>query len=202
MTFMFRGPFDRPRRVVGSAIALSRRDFLPLLAGAAGITAVSAVVGVKPAHAQGVVWKEYRRNDLGFRIEMPGVPQIETNEDQVKDVWIRSVEAEVQHGKTLLTVNCMEWKDPPNPEEHFEDFVEGMKADNMAVTRESAMVMNGFPAKEFVCQTDTANYIRREVVMDKFTIGATAFGDRSIHTDAVVKRFLDSFKLLRSAPKA
>jgi hypothetical protein len=133
---------------------------------------------------------------------MPGVPQVESKEDQVKDVWIRAMEAEVQHGQTLLTVNCVEWKDAPNPEEHFEDFAEGMKAENMAVTRETAMVMNGFPAKEFVCQTDTANYIRREVVMEKLTIGAMAFGDRGIHTDAVVKRFMESFKLLRSAPKA
>jgi hypothetical protein len=204
MTFLLKGPFDLPRRAVRSAFAttMSRRDFLPLFAGVAGVTAVSTVLTVKPALAQGNAWKEYRRNDFGFRIEMPGVPQVETKEDQVKDVWIRAIEAEVQHGQSSLTVNCIEWKDAPNPEEHFEDFVEGMKAANMAVTRESAMMMNGFQAKEFVCQTDTTNYIRREVVMEKLTIGAMVFGDRGIHTDATVKRFMESFKLLRSAPKA
>src|SRR6516225_5332195 len=55
-------------QTLASALNLSRRSFL-----AAGACAWS-VLGPKPARGQGGIWQEYRRDDVGFRIEMPGEP--------------------------------------------------------------------------------------------------------------------------------
>jgi hypothetical protein len=38
---------------------------------ARGIPAAPAVLTLRSAYAQAVAWQEYRRNDLGFRVEIP-----------------------------------------------------------------------------------------------------------------------------------
>ena len=56
---------------------MSRRALLPLIAA----TALSPALFVPSAvRAQGAVWQIYRRDDLGFEIDMPGKPKIEVEE--------------------------------------------------------------------------------------------------------------------------
>ena len=177
-----------------SSKPLSRRSIVLSLAATA-----PAVLMWKSAHAQGDVWREFRRVDLGFRIEMPGEPKFETKEDEYKDIWIRSIDAEIDYEQTTFGVSWTEWKDVQSIEKVSAAFRAGMQLAGMPVTHEMSLVMNGFPARELIRQSDTLNYIHREVIMGKQTITASALGDDSIHRSPTVRRFFDSFTLLRSA---
>jgi hypothetical protein len=172
-------------------IDLSRRGFTLLLAA----TAVASAV--KNAQAQADNWREYRRDDLGDRVEMPGEPKVETEEDEFKDVWIRSLSAEVDQDGVLLGVTWTEFKDVVAAEEAFKVFHHGLRGAGFPVTREITLVMNGFPAREIIGESDHLNFIHRVVVVDNVTIATAAFGDRGIHTSPVARRFVDSFRLLR-----
>jgi len=200
--FGFRTHFNyRSRRRDSAATAISKMPVprRTLVLGLGAVAAASAVLGVKTARAQGGVWHEFRRDDLGFRIEMPGEPKIEVEDDDYKDIWIRTTDAEVKLANMLLGAHCTEWKDVQSPEQQFGHFREGMRAAGVSVTREVPMTMNGFPAREFIREAEDLNYIHRLVVMEKLTIGVSAHGERGMHSDPIVRRFFDSFRLLRSA---
>jgi len=167
--------------------------------GVAAVAAASAVLGVKMARAQGDIWREYRREDLGFRIEMPGQPEITVEEADDKDIWIRATDAEVNRDNNLFGAHCTEWKNVQSAEEQFELIREGIRKLGMSATREVPMTMNGFPAREFIRATEDYNFIHRLVVMEKLSIAAAVHGDPNMHSDPIVRRFFESFRLLRSA---
>jgi hypothetical protein len=164
-----------------------------ILAGAAAPTALA----IKPAHGQADTWREYRRDDLGFRIEMPGEPKVEVKEDEFKDIIIRTVEADVSQGTTNFGVRCDEYAQPVSADELFVRFRHGMQLGGMGITRETSLVMNGFPAREFVRESPDLNFIRREVVVGNLTIAAMVFGERDIHMSDAARRVMASFELLR-----
>jgi hypothetical protein len=171
---------------------------MSFLAGAAASAA--AVLVSTTARAQGNTWHEFRRDDLGFRIEMPGEPKITVEEDDYKDIWIRSTDAQVHLANMLVGAYCTEWKDVQSAEQQFDLLREGMlRVGGMPATREVPTMMNGFPAREFIREAEDINYIHRLVVMEKLTIGVSAYGERGMHSDPIVRRFFDSFRLLRSA---
>ena len=173
---------------------LSRRSLMLFLAAAAS---APAVLVLKTARAQGDIWREYRRDDLGFRIEMPGEPKVEVKEDDIKDIWIRSVDVQVEHEQMLLGVHYTEYKNVVSAEEQFSVLREGLRLGTIPATREIPLVVNGFPAREFIGDSEGLNFIHRLVVVDNLTIAVDAHGDRSIHSSPTVRRLLDSFKLLR-----
>ena len=179
-------------------IGMSRRSLIFSFAAAA-----PAVLLLTSARAQGDVWREYRPADLPFRIEFPGAPKVETEENEYKDEdWIKSVDAQLDYGKqVLLGVSWMQYRHDRSIEFETRAWRKGMEVIGGPVTREEPLVMSGFPAREFISQSDNAiNSIERKVVMAKETISVSAIGDDSIHRSADVRRFFDSFKLLRSAP--
>jgi hypothetical protein len=144
------------------------------------------------------VWQEYRRTDLGFRVEMPGVPQVETEQDDLT----RSVDAHVDYEQTCFAIYWQEWSSAQIEEELDASFRERMRAAGMAVNRETCLVMSGVSAREFVHKSDDpddVNYILRHVVMGKETIAVNVIGGHGIRNSPTVRRFLDSFALLRGA---
>lgn len=179
-------------------MSLSRRSFMPLLAGAVAAAALPALAS-KRARAQGDGWREFRRDDVGFQVEMPGEPKIEVKEDEYKDIWTRTIDAQVDYEQVLFGASCTEYKQAHAADEQFRLFRESMRLNGMPVTREIALTMNGFPAREFISETDHVNFIRREVVAGNLSIAVQATGDRGIHSSPTVRRFLNSFALLRSA---
>jgi len=180
--------------VTSTRPSLSRRTFALSLAVAAPV-----VLGLASS-ALGDVWQEYRPSNLPFRVEMPGEPQLETEEDELKETWINSVVARVDYEQTTFGVTWTEWKHDKSIELMSSAFREGMRRANMAVTRETSLIVNGFPVREFIRDADGLNYIIRQIVMAKETIQVNALGTQSIHGSPTVRRFFDSFKLLRSAP--
>ena len=130
---------------------------------------------------------------------MPGEPKVEDKVDEFKDIWLRTVEAEVEYEDMTFDVQWNEWKQPLPAEEGFNTWREGMRLGGMPVTSERTFLMNGFPAREFTREADDINYVRREVVAGNLTINASVMGERAMHRSPAVSRYLDSFMLLRSA---
>jgi len=174
-------------------MTISRRRVVSLLAAAASTPTILAV----QARAQGDVWREYRRDDLGFRIEMPGEPEVEEVEDEAKDILIRSIDAQVDYEKILFGIHHTEYKNVVSAEEEFQFFREGMQKGGFPVTREAPLTIDGFPAREFICQSNDINIIQRLVVLGKFTIGVGVAGEREVHDSPLPRRFFASFQLLR-----
>src|SRR5882724_11162864 len=89
---------------LAATMTLSRRIFL-----AAGACA-SSVLGPKVVWAQGAVWQEFRRDDVGFRIEMPGMPRLRVQKGEPAENWIASTDAQVRFGNEFFDVSWTEFK--------------------------------------------------------------------------------------------
>jgi len=177
---------------------LSRRRLVSALAGAAA-TVTSLALLASAARAQAPAWREYRNAALGFRVEMPGEPKVEEQPGDANDPWIRTVEAKVELNDVLLGAHCTENRAAIPPEEQHKLQRESLVAGGMPVTREEPRTVSGVPARDFIRESDDLNYIYRMVVVGNRMIAASAFGDRSIHRNPTVRRFLDSLTLLQGA---
>ena len=175
----------------------SRRRVMSALAGAATtLTSLSALSRAAQAEAA-PAWREYRNNEMGFRVEMPGAPKVEEQNGDPGDPFIKTIDAQVELNDMLLGVHCSENRAAASAEEQYKLQREGMVAGGMPVTREEARTVSGTPARDFIRESDDINYIYRVVNVGKRTIGVSVFGERSIHGNANVRRFLDSLTLLQ-----
>jgi hypothetical protein len=57
--------------------------------------------------------------------------------------------------------------------------------------------VSGNPAREFIRESGDLNYIYRVVNVGKRTIAVSVFGEKNIHGNPNVRRFLDSLTLLQ-----
>ncbi len=112
-------PHVRPQ-ALAATMNVSRRRFL--VAGACA----SSVLGPKVARAQGGIWQEYRRNDVGFRIEMPGAPRIRVQKGDPEDNWTTSTDAQVRYEHEIFDVSWTEFKDIVSVEDEYTRFREMM----------------------------------------------------------------------------
>jgi len=176
-------------------VAWSRRRLMSVLAAAASTSAV-LMATTSPARADD--WQEYLREDLGFRIEMPGQPEVEVKEDGLDEKIVRLIDAQVydDEDNSLFGVHCTEYREPVSAEQEYRLFREGMRLGGLAVTRESALMINNIVAREFTRESDGINFVHRLLVVDRRTIGISVYGDRDIHDSREVQRFLRSFMLL------
>jgi hypothetical protein len=178
----------------------SRRRLMSVLAAVAASTSVVLIPTMAQAEEDADAWLEYRRDDLGFRVEMPGEPKVEVKEEESKGILLRSTDALVEYDdEVLLNVHCSEYRDAVSAEEEFRLFRAGMRLAGLAVTGEKARMINGVAARDFIRESDDINFIRRLVVVGNRTIAVSAHGDRDIHDSAAVRRFLDSLVLLGGA---
>jgi hypothetical protein len=173
----------------------SRRRLVSALAALAAASTVDLVSTA--AWAQAPAWKEYRNNDFGFRVEMPGAPKLDEQNGDPSDPFIRSLEAQVELNDMILGVHCTENRAAMSAEEQYKQQREGMVAGGMPVTREEARTVSGNPAREFIRESGDLNYIYRVVNVGKRTIAVSVFGEKNIHGNPTVRRFLDSLTLLQ-----
>jgi hypothetical protein len=178
------------------ALKLSRRACLQFVAA---VTLSPAVV--TRAQAQGDVWQMYRREDLGFEIEMPGKPRIEVEENQGKDdPRLRAVDAQANFEETLFGAHYEEYKQPTTSIEE-EVAAQRVAAEMMGskIVSETTFTTNGFPGVEIVfdgIMGGTDFTITRIVVAQNRRFFVSAIGPRSGKDSPSVRRFFDSFKLL------
>ena len=158
----------------------------------------------KSARARGDVWREYRPAGLHFRIEMPGKPVVETwhNEDE-DEGWITAVDADLNYEEITFGVSWTQWKKNQSVAILSNRLRKGMRRAGWPATGERRFTIDGFPAGEAIRRSDgldSLNYIERNVVMGKETLLITATRvDAGLHASPIVRRFFDSFKLLREA---
>ena len=183
-------------RLVIDNMNWSRRRVLSALAGAAAtLTSLSALS--RAAQAEAAAWREYRNAEMGFRVEMPGTPKVEEQDGDPSDPFTKSIDAQVELNDMLLGVHCTENRAAASAEDQYKLQREGMVAGGMPVTREEARTVSGNPARDFIRESGDLNYIYRVVNVGKRTIGVSVFGERNIHGNPNVRRFLDSLTLLQ-----
>src|SRR5690349_11639431 len=192
---MKRGDRTMSSGVGNGDVAWSRRTLMSVLAAAAS---TSAVLVAATSSARADEWQEYLRDDLGFRIEMPGEPEVDVKEDGLDDRIVRLIDAQVYDDEddNLFGVHCSEYRDPVSAEQEYRLFREGMRLGGLAVTRESALMIGNIVAREFTRESESINFVHRLLVADRRTIGISVYGDRDIHDSREVQRFLRSFMLL------
>jgi len=177
---------------LAATMTLSRRTFL-----AAGACA-SSVLGPKVVGAQGSVWQEFRRDDVGFRIEMPGAPRIRVQKADPVDNWITSTDAQVRLQNEFFDVSWTEFKDIVSVEDEYTRFRDLMTRAGYQIEEDIPLTPNDVPAREFIIETGNINFVRRIMAVRNFAIGIHAMGARNIRYSLTVRRFLDSFRLLRT----
>jgi len=193
-------------------MTVSRRNLFPLLTVAASVPLLPLTAARAEAE-----WSEYRRGDL-FRVDLPSAPDLTLEvtairefkggygpgmlEDlnEKKDLLVRVSIVEAHREQIHVGVYHVEYKKPVSPEEEFATLRETLRKGGFAPPREAALTVNGFPAREFACEADdNNNLIHRRIVMGRLTFRVGVTGKREIHDSPITRRFLDSFKLLRSA---
>jgi len=187
---------DRDQPPIGplalaATMTLSRRTFL-----AAG--ACASVLGPKVVWAQGSVWQEFRRDDVGFRIEMPGAPRIRVQKADPVDNWITSTDAQVRLQNEFFDVSWTEFKDIVAVEDEYTRFRDMMTRAGYRIEEDVPLILNDLPAREFIIETGNINFVRRIMAVRNVAIGIHALGARNIRYSQTVGRFLDSFRLLRT----
>jgi hypothetical protein len=173
-----------------SASSLSRRRFLLASACAFGL-------GPKLVRAQASIWQEYRRDDVGFRVEMPGAPRIRVQKGDPGDNWITSTDAQVRYQHETFDVSWTEFKDKVSVEDEYARFRDMMTRAGYQIEEDIALTQNDVPAREFIIETGNINFVRRILAVRNFAIGIHAMGARNVQYSPTVRRFLDSFRLQR-----
>ena len=171
---------------------LSRRACLALLAGSA-----TAVLNWSSVRAQADVWREFRRDDAGFRIEMPGVPTVRYDKGLPTDDWIRMIDAGVEYEQISFGLLHAEYKQARSAEAWFGGLARSGPASVFKTVVETPLTMNGFPGREIIAASAELNL---DAVYRMFALNNNAFVTLSAIgpvADANVRRFLDSFMLLR-----
>ena len=168
---------------------LSRRHFL--------IASACASSGLEPAQAQESIWQEYRRDDAGFRIELPGAPRIRVQRGRPENNWITTTGALVRYQNEIFDVVSTEFKDIVMVEDEYTRFRDMMAGAGYQIEEDIPLTLDEVPAREFVIETGAINFVRRILAVRNFAIGIHAMGARNIQYSPTVRRFLDSFRLLR-----
>jgi hypothetical protein len=172
---------------------LSRRACLAVLAGSASVVLKWSIV-----QAQEVVWREFRRNDAGFRIEMPGVPTVEDDKGLPTDPWIRMINAGVEYEQISFGLIYAEYKQHRSEEEWFREFARGVSASVFKIVAETPLTMNGFQGREIIVESAE---LKLDAVYRTFVLNNSAFVSLSATGPVAnpnIRRFLDSFMLFRS----
>ena len=165
---------------------LSRRACLALLAGSA-----STLLQWSNARAQADVWREFRRDDAGFRIEMPGDPTVEDGRGLVADPWIRRINAGVEYEALSFGLVYVEYRQHSSEEEWFRELARGL-APVFEIVAETPLTMNGFQGREIIAASAE---LKLDAVYRMFALNNSAFVTLSAIGPVAhpnVRRFLDS----------
>jgi hypothetical protein len=168
-----------------------------LVGGSAVLT--SLALRSTAARAQAGAWREYRDEEMGFRVEMPGEFKVKQYIGETNDPWIKETSAQIDIGRMRIQATGIEYRGALSVEEIYKLATNctGILG-NLCATREERRTVSGMPAREYIREADDdLNIISRIVVVGNRAIGAGAYGERSIHSNLTVPRFLDTLTLLQ-----
>src|SRR5215472_10126161 len=101
-------------------------------------------------------WQEYRRDEIGFKIEMPGTPRVEEKE-AADSKTIKWTNLQLDHKEASLSVSCRQFDkgfSHPPVDAYFDDVRKATEALGVKVTRQNQLAMNGKPVRELFAETD------------------------------------------------
>jgi len=180
-------------------ISVSRRGAVSTLAGAA---AMLTSLALRPTAAQAeaaAAWREYRDDEMGFRVEMPGEFKVRQYVGETNDPWIKETSAKINIGRMSLGAMGIEYRTTLSVEEIYKlgENCTGILG-NLCATREERRVVSGVPAREYIREADDdLNIISRIVVVGNRAIVVGALGECSIHSNPTVLRFVETLTLLQ-----
>jgi len=178
-----------------------------LLLAAVAVLAVVTLPVLTTTFAQTAfaqTWQEFRRDDLGFKVEMPGTPQVEEEEEEEtvdnNKKTIKTTTVQVHHEEASLSVSCEQFekglRQPPTDAD-FDDLLKSIEEKlGVKVTRQNRLTMNGKPVRESFAETDGFYIAARVVFLDDRTFQVIATSNTPLAANPVVERFLHSFELL------
>jgi hypothetical protein len=138
-----------------AAMNVSRRSFL------VACVCASSVLGPRVTRAQEDIWQEYRRDDVGFRIELPGVPNIRVEKGGPEDNWTTSTDAQLRYQHEIFDVSWTEFKDTISVEGEYKRFRDMMTGAGYQIEEDIPLTLNDVPAREFIIETGNINFVRR-----------------------------------------
>jgi hypothetical protein len=184
--------------VVFDKTSISRRAAMPTLAGVAAVL-TSLPLRSTAARAQAAAWREYRDEEMGFQVEMPGEFRVRQYVGETNDPWIKETSAKINIGRISVRATGIEYRGTLSVAEIYKlaENCTGILG-KICATREERRAVSGMPAREYIREADDdLNFISRIVVVGHRAIAAGAYGERSIHGNPTVLRFVDSLTLLR-----
>jgi hypothetical protein len=182
---------------------MKRRTFIAGLGAAAVlpimwvVTSSSVLLAPAPARGQADGWQLYRREDLGFEVEMPGVPKIEVEEGEKDDSVAKSVDSVVELEDINFSIRYEEWRGRPTVDQEIAAQRFGARTLGIKVISETRFTLNGAPGVEISTDAIDGTPLRfnyRVVFGEnrRFFLGAVG----APADNPSVRRFFDSFKLL------
>ena len=163
-----------------------------LIAVAAAVFAM-----LSPGYAEAQSWQEFRPKDAGFRIEMPGKPELKTEERNGRPTYSATVglDKSVAGADLVFLVKYQEANRKPGPESEgvLDNVVKAMAEGGklLSVNKES---LGGYPARRFAVEdADKDNSEMRSVITDRHFVQILFLGPSG---NPLGKRFLDSFAII------
>jgi len=169
---------------------VTRRALLLLLAGH-----VLTVLDSEILRAQTEAWREFRWDDLGFRIEMPGTPIVDDEKPLPTDHWTRMLDVRVEYEQIFLGLAYIQFKQRRSEEEWFTTFVRTLSSVGATIT-ETPVSIDGFRGREIFSELfDVKATHRTFALRNNAFVSITAGASRD---NPNARRFLDSMMLFRS----
>jgi hypothetical protein len=158
--------------------------------------AAIALATLSPAAAQNVDWQAFQPPGGGFSIEMPGKPQIKTEQrnGHKVDTALVGLDKAAAGTDLVFMVKYQAQSDSPRPEAVavLDSVVKGMSEGNTTISSADDDIGN-FPARSFVMQDkDKDFYSVRAVMTDRYFVIVMLIGPPD---NQLGRRFLDSFSV-------
>jgi hypothetical protein len=147
-----------------------------------------------PAQAQTGKWQTFAPAGGGFRIEMPGKPDLKSEErnGHKVDTALYAIDKAVAGANLVFIVKYQARSEAPGPEAQgiLDKVVGAMSEGNILISKNDDDI-GDFPARALVMQDkDKDTYQVRVVITDKYFVEVMFLGPLD---NEVGKRFLDSF---------
>ena len=128
----------------------------------------------------------------------PTLRELCPNTEQNLDVNVPWFAVQVRYQNEIFDVSWTEFKNIVSVEDEYTRFRNMMTGAGYQFDQDIPLTLNDVPAREFIIETGNINFVRRIMAVRNFAMAIHAMGSRNIHNTPTGRRFLDSFKLLRT----
>jgi hypothetical protein len=151
-----------------------------------------ALVAAVPTMARAQSWEEYRPAGIGFRIEMPGKPKLETQKTKAGNTAHYAI-AKYRDMAFLATYDDKHERKADDREGLLESVVKSF-TEGKKVLSSKKEIIGGYPARRVVLEDDDKDkFEARIVITDDRLIQAIFIGPAG---NALGRRFLDSLAVV------